>query len=305
MAIGLIVHGGAGRFLDDEYPLALEAVKQAVAAGHDVLRKGGSALDGVEAATRALEAAPILNAGRGATINTKGEVELDAMIQDGDTQKFGAVAGVKRIEHPVSLARLVMEHTRHHFLITDGAEEFALEQGMTLIPNRLLLTERQIKGRHAEMEDAYHQELGDTIKPSARSEQNDTVGAVALDAQGRIAASVSTGGIRNKLPGRVGDSPIAGAGGYADSALGGASSTGVGEGIMRSLLTFRAVNLLAGLAVQDAATAAIKQFAERWEGDGGIIMLDRHGHVGLAHNTDHMPAAWLVGDEIHAGITHR
>lgn len=282
MAIGIIVHGGAGRFLEHEYDEALTAVRAAVAAGRDVLVNGGSALDAAEAATRVMEDAPILNAGTGATINQDGEIELDAMIQGGETQKFGAVAGVKRIKNPVSVARLIMERTIHHFLITDGAEAFAESQGISLIDNKSLLTERQLLGQH---------------------DAEDTVGVVTLDAQGRMACAVSTGGIRNKLPGRVGDSPIAGAGGYVDSRLGGASATGVGEGIMRSLLTFRAVELLATRDIQRAADESIRLFGERFDGLGGIIMLDRNGKPAYSHNTEHMPCAWLDDDDIRARIT--
>ncbi|MBX3082897.1 MAG: isoaspartyl peptidase/L-asparaginase [Anaerolineae bacterium] len=280
MPIGIIVHGGAGRFLDWEYPLAETACRDAVTRAQAVLTAGGSALDAVEAAVLVLEAAPILNAGHGATINADGEIELDALIQDGDTQAFGAVAGVRRIEHPVTLARWIMERTPHHFIAGVGAERFAQAQGMPLIDPASLLTERQIRGKHA-----------------------DTVGAVAVDAQGRMACAVSTGGVRGKMPGRVGDSPIAGAGGYADSRIGGASATGLGEGIMRALLCFRAVDLMTTFNVQSAADVAIRLFSERFQGDGGIIMLDKLGNIGISHNTEHMPVAWLAGEEIKSQVT--
>ncbi|MBX3065357.1 MAG: isoaspartyl peptidase/L-asparaginase [Anaerolineae bacterium] len=282
MPIGIIVHGGAGRFLDNEYPQALAACRRAVETARALLQQGASALDAVEAATRVLEADPILNAGYGATINRDGEIELDALIQDGATQRFGAVAGVRRIEHPVTLSRWIMERTPHHFLIAAGAEQFAAEQGMPLIDPKSLLTDRQIRGKHA-----------------------DTVGAVALDLQGNIAVAVSTGGVRGKLPGRVGDSPIPGAGGYAENGTGGASATGMGEGIMRALLCFRAVELIHDHQVQSAANAAIDLFTRRFDGDGGIIMLDSNGQVGIAHNTDHMPVAWLDGDKIKSQHTQK
>jgi L-asparaginase / beta-aspartyl-peptidase len=278
--IGIIVHGGAGRFLDSEYPLAEAACRDAATKARDVLLAGGSALDAVEAATLVLEAAPVLNAGYGATVNSDGEVELDALIQDGETQSFGAVTGVRRIEHPITLARWILERTPHHFIAGVGAERFAEAQGMPLIENSALLTERQIKGEHA-----------------------DTVGAVAVDAQGRVAVAVSTGGVRGKMPGRVGDSPVVGSGTYADSHLGGACATGVGEGIMRSLLSFRAVDLMTAFNVQSAADVAIRLFSERYQGDGGIILLDKDGNVGISHNTEHMPVAWLAGDTIQSQIT--
>lgn len=283
MVIGIVVHGGAGHFLDDEYPEAVAACKQAAAEAHALLKAGGSALDAVEAAARILELAPVLNAGYGATINSDNQVECDALIQDGMSQRYGAVAGIRRIAHPISLARMVMERTPHHFLIGQGAEDFALEEGMSLIHPKSLLTERQIKGAHA---------------------TEDTIGAVALDSHGNIAVAVSTGGVRGKRPGRVGDTPIAGAGGYADNKFGGASATGLGEGIMRSLLCFRAVEGLAnGSGIQQTADAMIKLFTERFNGDGGIIMLDREGKAGIAHNTPHMPVAWLEDDEVHGQFT--
>jgi L-asparaginase / beta-aspartyl-peptidase len=278
--IGIIVHGGAGHFLDSEYPLAEAACREAVESARAILVAGGSALDAVEAATRVLESAPVLNAGYGATINSDGEIELDALIQDGDTQAFGAVTGIRRIEHPVTLARWIMERTKHHFIAGDGAERFAEAQGMELVDPASLLTERQIKGEHA-----------------------DTVGAVAVDAQGRMAVAVSTGGVRGKMPGRVGDSPVVGSGTYADSQIGGACATGTGEGIMRSILSFRAVEFMTEFNVQSAADVAIRLFTERYQGDGGIIMLDKSGKVGISHNTEHMPVAWLAGDEIKSQVT--
>jgi L-asparaginase / beta-aspartyl-peptidase len=178
------------------------------------------------------------------------------------------------------LARWVMEKTKHHFIVGTGAERLAEAHGMTLVDPKSLLTERQLRGEHA-----------------------DTVGAVALDQQGGMAVAVSTGGVRDKLPGRVGDSPIVGAGGYADSRIGGASATGLGEGIMRSLLTFRAVDLMSAFAAQSAAEVAIRLFAERFEGDGGVILLDRHGRVGIAHNTEHMPVGWWTGGDVQTQIT--
>lgn len=277
MPIGIIVHGGAGRFWEDEYTDAEAACAQAAREAHVALAQGGSALDAVEIAVRAMEAAPVLNAGHGATINEQGEVELDALIQDGATQTFGAVAGVQRIKHPVTLARLIMERTPHHFLIGRGAEKFAEAQGMPLIDPASLLTERRLKG-----------------EPSTQ----DTVGAVALDRHGQMAAAVSTGGVRGKMAGRVGDSPIAGAGAYADNNLGAACATGLGEGIMRSLLTFRAVQSLQSLDAQTAADEAVRVFTERWQGLGGIIVLDPTGRIGFAFNTHDMPVAFLQDDKI-------
>jgi beta-aspartyl-peptidase (threonine type) len=282
MPIGLVVHGGAGDVKPHERAARLEAVRAAAQAAWTPLRQGCSALDAVELAVRSMESHPLLNAGYGGALNRDGVVELDAMIMDGRTYHIGAVAAVHRIEHPVALARHIMEHTPHHLLVGEGAERFAAEQGFPLVDPAGLIAPRRRKS-----------------STTAQNDSGDTVGAVAVDSQGNVAVAVSTGGIDGKLPGRVGDSPIAGAGGYADNDLGAASATGVGEGIMRSLLTFRAVQ-----ALQDAddAQAAAQQvldiFTRRFDGVGGLILIDRHGRIGIAHSTPFMPVAYAAGDRI-------
>jgi beta-aspartyl-peptidase (threonine type) len=283
MPIGIVVHGGAGDVAAEEHTARVRGVADAVREALPLLQRGGTALDAVEMAVRVLESFPLFHAGYGSAPNRDGVVELDAMIMDGKSAHFGAVAAVQRIEHPVSLARAVMERTPHHFLVGPGAEQFATEQGIPLIDPASLIAAPEHKSRIV---------LG-----------GDTVGAVALDSLGNIAVAVSTGGIDNKLPGRVGDSPIAGAGGYADNALGAASATGVGEGIMRALLTYRAVDLMAGSRdAQQAVQQALDIFTQRFEGIGGLIAIDSQGRVGIAHNTQVMPVAYNVGDQIFAQI---
>ncbi len=284
MPVGLVVHGGAGDVPEHEYDERLAACRAAVEAGLAPLRQGGTALDAVELAVRAMEDHPLLNAGYGAALNRDGIVELDALIMDGQTHQIGAVAGVQRVRNPVSLARLIMERTSHHLLITEGAERFAAEQGFPLVDPESLIT--------AQRRQQQKSEIG-----------GDTVGAVALDSQGNVAVAVSTGGIDGKMPGRVGDSPIAGAGGYAEDGLGAACATGVGEGMMRSLLTFRAVQLIgSGLSAQAAAEQALDIFTKRFAGSGGLIMIDQQGRIGVAHNTRQMPVAYTMGDQILAQI---
>jgi beta-aspartyl-peptidase (threonine type) len=278
MTIGLIVHGGAGEWKPLDHAAALDGCRLAVQAGLAPLLAGASALDAVEAAVRALEANPIFNAGFGSVLNRDNVVEMDALVMDGRTHQIGAVAAVQRIEHPVSLARLVMERTPHHLLAAAGAELFATEQGMPLVAPEQM------------------------IAPNRLSTGDDTVGAVALDAAGNLAVAVSTGGIRGKLPGRVGDSPIAGAGAYADNRLGAACATGVGEGIMRSLLTFRAVSALEALHLAQTAAESVMSVFGAFGGLGGLIMIDRQGRFGVAHNTPYMPVAWSAGQEITAQI---
>ena len=286
MPIGLVVHGGAGDVETHERAARLEAVRAAAQAAWTPLQQGCSALDAVELAVRSMESNPLLNAGYGGALNRDGLVELDAMIMDGQTSHIGSVAAVHRIEHPVALARHIMEHTPHHLLVGEGAERFAADQGFALVDPAVLIAPRRRQSSGA-----------------APNESGDTVGAVAVDSQGNVAVAVSTGGIDGKLPGRVGDSPIAGAGGYADNELGAASATGVGEGIMRSLLTFRAVQALHNADDAQAATQqALDIFTRRFDGLGGLILIDRHGGIGIAHNTPFMPVAYVVGDQIVAQI---
>src|SRR5258707_3381388 len=209
MAIGIIVHGGAGDIQPHEHSARLEAVRAAVRAALPLLQQGGSALDAVEIAVRSMEDHPLLNAGYGSRPSRDGVVEMDAMIIDGRTHLIGAVGCVQRIKNPISLARAVMERTKHHLLVGTGAEAFASEQGIPLVDLASMIPKPEEISRVAGA--------------------SDTVGAVALDSSGNVAIAVSTGGVDGKLPGRVGDSPIAGAGGYADNDLGAACATGVGE----------------------------------------------------------------------------
>jgi L-asparaginase / beta-aspartyl-peptidase len=297
MPIGLIVHGGAGDIEEHEYEQRLEAVRAAVEAAWGPLQQGCTALDAVELAVREMEADPLLNAGYGATFNRDGVIELDALIMDGQTSQFGAVAAVRRVKNPVSLARYVMERTPHHMLAGPGAEQFAAEQNFPLVDPASLVSERRAK------KSAAPKKAGQQASQQA-ARQNDTVGAVALDGKRNVAVAVSTGGIEGKLPGRVGDSPIAGAGGYADNELGAACATGVGEGIMRALLTFRAVEALRTAdGPQAAAEQALTIFTKRFKGTGGFIMIDRHGGIGIAHNTRFMPVAFIDGDHIVARLS--
>src|SRR5262245_17150212 len=216
----LLVHGGAGEWGTKDHNQAVNGIREATAVGWQVLMDGGSALDAVEQAVIVLEDNPVFDAGVGSYLNDKGEVEMDALIADGQTLKFGAVAAVQHVRHPISLARLVMTRTDNCFFVAEGADQLAAELGMPLIPNLELMTDLELsvfRRKHAEAE-----KLG-------------TVGAVALDKTGRLAAATSTGGMPFKKKGRVGDSPIFGAGGYANE-YGAASGTGRGEDLMRLLL---------------------------------------------------------------------
>ena len=297
MTFGLVVHAGAGDVVPHEHAERIAACRAAVEAALESLRQGGSALDAVEIAVRVLESHPLLNAGYGGALNRDGVVELDAMLMDGQTSRFGAVGAVQRIEHPVSLARCIMERSEHHFLVGPGAEQFAVAQGISLVAPESLISPRRLARTVSNA-------AAKSAESATQRENHDTVGAVALDSAGNLAVAVSTGGLDDKLPGRVGDSPIVGAGGYADNALGAACATGVGEGIMRALLTFRAVEALENADnAQGAAEHALSIFTHRFKGVGGLIMHDQHGGIGIAHNTAYLPVAFITGDRIVARIT--
>lgn len=279
----LIVHGGAGQIEGESRPAHADGTRRAAEIGWKILLDGGTALDAVEQAVRYLEEDSTFNAGRGAPLNTAGYVELDAFIMDGATLNSGAVAAVQRVEHPVTLARLVMEKTHHSLMVFHGAHEFADRMGMPLIDEKILHTKREIsRWRTAQVPDVGH----------------DTVGAVARDSYGNIAAATSTGGTRNKLPGRVGDSPLIGCGGYADNVTGGVSATGIGETLMKVVMSKTVCDLIAqGLDAQAAAERAVEILGQpRVKGQGGVIVIDHLGRLGFAYNTPAMARAFVRSD---------
>ncbi len=284
----LIVHGGAWYLPRRKREAAREGVRRAAAAGRAVLERGGSALDAVEAAVRVMEDDPTFDAGRGSYLNLEGEVEMDAIIMDGRTLDLGAVAAIRRVRHPVTVARLVMERSPHNFFVGAGATAFAARVGIPLCDPAELL------GRTGDE----HPEDERWSPPEWEAERAafavDTVGAVALDAAGHLAVATSTGGMPHKAPGRVGDSPLVGSGAYADDRLGAASATGWGERLMRVVISKTACDFLArGMTAQGAAEAAIALLHERVRGYGGLIVIDREGRIGAAHNTPHMAHAWM------------
>jgi beta-aspartyl-peptidase (threonine type) len=287
------VHGGAGS-LDPDDPATsgaadaprLVGVARAAEAAFRILASGGGALDAVEAAVRMLEDDPTYNAGTGACLTAEGDVELDASIMDGDTLRCGAVAVVKDVRNPVVLARRVMERSSHVLLAGPGASAFAREVGLPPYDNALLVTalQRSRWERHR-------------AAPAARAPGGGTVGAVARDRQGHLAAATSTGGTAMKLPGRVGDTPIIGAGTYADDALAAVSCTGHGESFIRLTLARQAADLVArGLPAMEAARAAVRLLAERVGGHGGLVVVGPGGEPGFAHNTPVMSRAWSGPD---------
>ncbi|MCR8463525.1 MAG: isoaspartyl peptidase/L-asparaginase [Candidatus Korarchaeota archaeon] len=289
MKPAIIAHGGAGDVPLDLAKKRLDGVIEAVSYAWDLLISGDSALNAVVEAVRIMEDNPWLNAGRGSSLNADGYVEMDALVMDGTTLKAGAVAAVRRIRNPILLARLVMERTNHILLVGEGAEKFAQSQGMKLVdPEELIVPYQREKWEKAKMTS------GAPI---------DTVGAVALDFEGNIAVAVSTGGLFMKLPGRVGDTPIIGAGGYADSNIGGACATGLGEAAMRVLLSKKIVDLLEmGYDPQTAARMGIEYMEKRTNGSCGVIVLDKFGRVGFYKNTRMLLYAYKTKDKFDAQI---
>lgn len=323
----LVVHGGAGVIERDSMTPETDAAYRAamlaaLERGEAVLSEGGSALDAVEAVIHGLEDDPLFNSGRGAVFTAAGRNELDASIMDGATLNAGAVAGVTQVRHPISLARTIMEHSRHVMLQGEGAETFAREQGLEIVPASFFFTER----RWAAMERALHR-MGLPVPPrpegapepepveeglldrDAREHRFGTVGVVALDTDGNLAAGTSTGGTTAKRWGRVGDSPIIGAGTYANNESCGVSATGTGEFFIRLTVASRVCALveLQGLSLQDAADRVIQEELTALDGDGGVIALSADGEIAWSFNTPGMyrarlsaggaPVVAIYGDE--------
>ncbi len=292
----MAVHGGAGTIDRDSLTPAKEkeyrsALEQAVQTGCDVLSKGGSSLDAVEAAVRLLEDDPNFNAGRGAVFTSAGTNELDASIMDGKTLKAGAVAGLRHIKNPITLARLVMEKSPHVMLEGEGAEAFAKENRIPLVDPKYFFTQR----RWDELQKEKKKEGEGKTSPTA--ERHGTVGAVALDKNGNLAAATSTGGTTNKRPGRVGDSPIIGAGTYANNATCAVSCTGDGEYFIRAVVAHQVSASIEdkGMPVQQAAEFALAR-AATLGGRGGLIAMDHDGNVAMPFNTNGMYRALLQPD---------
>jgi beta-aspartyl-peptidase (threonine type) len=296
----LIVHGGSGDIPQEIHQAYVEGCHRALDAGWAVLTCGGSALDAVETAVRVLEDDPTFDAGYGSFLNAVAEVELDAIIMDGRDLNFGAVAAVQRVRHPVTLARLVMTECKHAMLVGKGAETFASEAGQPTCSPEELVIERELERWRAVQTPGKPHEwkpFGVAQDRPSGVESSGTVGAVALDANGSLAAATSTGGTFKKHPGRVGDSPLVGCGAYADNRTGAVSATGMGEALMKVVISKATCDLIAkGMSAQEAANAAIALLAERTTGHGGLIVLDRMGRVGIARNTPYLAHAYITAN---------
>jgi beta-aspartyl-peptidase (threonine type) len=316
----LLVHGGAWAIPPEMAEDHQRGVASALAAGYALLEKGATATDAVEAAVTILEDDPTFDAGRGSFLTSEGRVQLDALLMDGATLRAGGVACVERLRNPIQAARLVLDKSPHVYFVGQGAENFAAQHGMPLIDNSELVLDRE-KLRLAEAQSRLAQGLADQTfsgpianddkspetsatpspsslvpSPSAGLSSHDTVGAVALDAYGNLAAGTSTGGTLNKAPGRVGDSSLIGCGCYADNHSAAVSLTGWGEPIMKLVLGKWATDRVAqGVSPELAAQQAISYLFARLGGHGGIILLGPDGQFGLAHNTPGM--AWGIADK--------
>lgn len=303
----LVVHGGAWDIPDNMVEPHLNGVRNSSAAGWRVLERGGSALDAVEEAVVVLEDDETFDAGRGSFLNRDGKVQLDAFIMDGATLRGGGVGCVERLRNPVRAARKILSDSPHVYFVAEGAERFAEEHGIKLCHNEDLIIPREVQ-RLSEYQ-SHLQASGDgkdLFAPAISSDMlsHDTVGAVALDRAGNIAASTSTGGTLNKAPGRLGDSSLIGCGCYADNFSAAASTTGWGEPIMKLVLAKWAVDRVeSGSLPEWVAQEAMNHLKQRLDGHGGIILLDAKGRIGIAHNTPRMAWALRTMDKRQDGIT--
>jgi len=295
----LVVHGGAWAIPDDMVDAHLNGVRNAVAAGWLALQKGGSSLDAVEEAVVVLEDDETFDAGRGSFLNRDGKVQLDAFIMEGSTLRGGGVGGVERIRNPIRAARKILSESPHVYFVGEGAERFAAEHDIALCDNSELVIPREVERLRAFQAHAA-EGVPDLFAPAI---SHDTVGAVALDAQGNIAAATSTGGTLNKAPGRLGDSSLIGCGCYADNESAAASLTGWGEPIMKLVLAkWAADRVLAGNAPEWVSQEAINYLKSRVNGHGGIILLDSRGRFGVSHNTPRMAWAYKSAQGEDSGI---
>jgi beta-aspartyl-peptidase (threonine type) len=300
----LVIHGGAGTITrstmtaerEKEYRAGLEA---ALRAGHSVLARGGSSVDAVEAAIRVMEDNPLFNAGKGAVFTHEGKNELDASIMEGKNKRAGSVAGVTIIRNPISAARAVMERSKHVMMIGRGAELFATKMGLEIVDPSYFWTERRWKALQNELQEEETKKQQGAL-PWGEEKKFGTVGAVALDAAGDLAAGTSTGGMTNKQFGRVGDAPIIGAGNYAENESCAVSATGHGEFFIRWTVAYDIAALVKyrGLSVKEAADEVINRKLKAVGGEGGVIVLDARGNFATTFNSEGMYRGWIGADGV-------
>ncbi|NML22129.1 isoaspartyl peptidase/L-asparaginase [Pseudoflavitalea sp. G-6-1-2] len=307
----LVIHGGAGTILKknmspEKERAYMEALKAALEKGYSILKNGGSSLDAVEAAVNVMEDDPLFNAGKGAVFTHEGKNELDASIMNGRTLAAGAVAGVTTIRNPITAARAVMEKSSHVMMTGRGAEEFAKQQGLTIVDPSYFYTEDRWQGlQRVKKQDSMKTELDHGNKPTSglrqpenRDSKYGTVGAVALDAQGNLAAATSTGGMTNKRFGRVGDSPIIGAGTYADNNTCAVSCTGWGEYFILLVMAKTVSDMMefGHFSLEKATNEMVMKRLGALGGDGGLIAVDKDGHIAMPFNTEGMYRGYIDKD---------
>lgn len=305
--ITLVIHGGAGTILKANLTPEKEkayhvALNEALQAGYAVLKRGGTSLDAVEAAIRVMEDSPLFNAGRGAVFTHEGKNEMDAAIMDGQTLKAGAIAGVSVIKNPITTARAVMEKSSHVMLTGTGAEQFAREKGLELVDPFYFRTEERWQQlqriREQEKQELDHNGGKGSLSDSLSDKKFGTVGAVALDQFGNLAAATSTGGMTNKRYGRVGDAPLIGAGTYADNQTCAVSATGHGEYFIRAVVAHDIAALMAyrKWGVKKAAEEVVMKKLVQMGGEGGVIALDRNGNFAMPFNSAGMYRGFIQAD---------
>ncbi len=295
--VAIVIHGGAGTILPEQMTERMEAeyraiLEDALRAGHARLTNGGSSLDAVVTAVQILEESPLFNAGRGAVFTNDEFIELDASIMEGQSRDAGAVAALRHVRSPIALARLVMEKSPHVMLVGEGAETFAREHEVEMVPNEYFSTQRRLEQvrRQKAREEAMDGSAPETTPEIDPDHKFGTVGAVALDRYGTVAAATSTGGMSNKKFGRVGDSPIIGAGTYADNSTCAVSATGHGEYFIRGVVAhdLAAMMKYAGMSLSDAADTVIFHKLTEMGGTGGLIAIDAQGNIAMPFNTQGM-----------------
>ena len=298
---GIVIHGGAGTILKENMSTKMEQayrekLAEAVATGHAILKAGGTSQDAVEQTIHVMENSPLFNSGKGAVLTADESIALDASFMDGKTLDAGAIAGVKHIKNPISAAIKVMNNSPHVMLAGAGADQFAVEQGLDTVPESYFITERRLDALKRVQEKEANQNLSFNAVEEQyfKNQRIGTVGCVALDLQGNLAAGTSTGGMTNKKWDRIGDAPIIGAGTYANNASCGVSATGWGEFFIRSVVAHDIAALVEykNLRIQEASKIVLQK-VEDLGGDGGVVVLDSRGNVAMEFNTPGMYRAHM------------
>jgi L-asparaginase / beta-aspartyl-peptidase len=304
--IAIAVHGGAGPdsdFIKKNIEDYRKGIREAIDAGYKVLEDGGSALDAVEAAVNAMENNALFNAGRGSSLNEHAEVEMDASIMNGKDLKPGAVSIVKNVKNPVTLARAIMEKSGHIYLGDMGALEFAKKVGLQVMPEAYFITNHAFEEYQKAVEEATNS-IEEAGEYQVQRKTHGTVGAVALDRNGNVAAATSTGGTENKVPGRIGDSSMIGVGCYANNSTCAVSTTGDGELHIQYVSAFHVSALVEynGMSLKEAAHYLINEKCKEVDGDMGLVAIDPKGNIALEFNSERMHRGYRVGDEVYVAI---